>query len=118
MGPALLRSAVLSSCLALGGVVGCTTDAPSNPPPSQPMPAQPTPAQPKAGQSASAAKQEAKTMEKHGEQLMQKGDEIGGQRLIEQGKLKEKGADSVVAAPAASPTTVPSVAATTKPAQQ
>ena len=36
-----------------------------------------------------ATVQEAKTMEKHGEQLKAQGDETGGDRLIEQAKVKE-----------------------------
>ena len=82
----LSTSARIALCpvlaLAAAAAVGCNTNQPdrtmkssqSNSPPAQ---------------KAQADVKEAKTMRGHGEQLKAQGDETGGERLIEQARVKE-----------------------------
>ena len=81
----LSTSARLGLCpvlaLAAAAAVGCNTNHPDRA-------AQNSRSAPQAQQGQAAVK-EANTMKGHGEQLKSQGDETGGERLIEQARVKE-----------------------------
>ncbi len=93
----LLAAGVLAVFVVVGGgsLVGCSTKADNNRASGQPSQAEP-------GSAKHDTPSASKALEARGHELKQKGDETGGERLIEQSRVKQEGVR-----PATLPTTGP-----------